>query len=196
MPGSARQQLVFIFSPDQTFFSYGMTAELEGLFLVTGTWSVVDSDLTGSFIQIDPPITNAVFNFTGKVTAERMRMKVSGPGPDFRIKCKPLVGAPSVLGDWSVETRSGTNFASAVSVTVSNGLPHLFRVAETTPTNNVTGVMMVNAKGQALAFVKANAGGFNARLRGKFRRNQTAARFNGTDSRGKNVKQDWELLPP
>lgn len=181
----ARGQLVFVFSTNQTFTTYGVSLNNNGLFMIAGTWSAVGKELSGLFEQIHPPVVG-LFNFTGKFSATRLKFVVSG-NSGIRIKCRPLSPPLVVTGDWNVQTTAGTNLTSSISITESNGFPRVFAISDT----NVTGVMMVDSKGKALAFVES--GDLDIHFRGKFNATTGAARLKGRDQSGHTIK--WKLEP-
>lgn len=171
VPRAAKHQLAFVFSDDSTFISYGMTLDSGGLFLITGTWNVVNGDLSGSFRQIDPPISDS-FTFTGHTSATVLRFKSEG----IRVHCTPLMDPVGVMGQWNVLTPG--MLASPVSITASNGLPDVFMISD--------GVMMVNANGRAVAFVEG------LKLFGKFNTDAGTAVLRGKDQQGRSVKLKLE----
>lgn len=173
VPRAAKRQLAFVFSPDSTFISYGMTLDSGGLFLITGTWNVVNGDLTGAFRQIEPVIPDQ-FNFTGTASATKLRFKSTG----VRVRCATLIEPTGVAGQWNVVTPGALN--SPVSIAESNGFPHVFMIAD--------GVMMVNAKGRAVAFVQG------LKLFGKFNTDAGTAVLQGKDPQGRSVKLKLERM--
>lgn len=183
----ARGQLVFVFSPDQTFISYGVSLNFGGLFLLTGTWTAVGTQLSGHFQQVNPPVAG-YFAFTGNYSDTSLEFVVTG-GSRSRLRCKPLVLPTVVTGDWNVQTTKGTNLTSMVSITESNNLPRVFAIDDT----GLTGVMMVDAKGKALAVV--NSGSLEVRYRGKFKTDEGTASLNGRDQGRHAVKWKLEVAP-
>jgi hypothetical protein len=128
----ADQGIAYVtFEEDQDFTAYGVSRESNGLFTLSGTWSVDEKGvLTGSYTElIDGESVSGSIN--GKVTSKKLSGKIAATNGDFTFKGAPEKVTQDLVGSWTGIAQVGKTRIPEIYQIAATGVPHVFEVSGT-----------------------------------------------------------------
>lgn len=128
----ADQGIAYVtFEDDQDFTAYGVSRESNGLFTLSGTWSVDEKGaLTGSYTELIDG-ENVTGTINGKVGAKKLSGKIAATNGNFTFKGAPEKVTQDLSGSWTGVAVLGKTRISEIYQIAETETPHIFEVSGT-----------------------------------------------------------------
>ena len=128
----ADQGIAYVtFEEDQDFTAYGVSRESNGLFTLSGTWSVNEKGLlTGTYTELIDG-ENVTGSISGKVTAKKLSGKIAATNGNFSFKGAPEKVTQDLGGSWTGVAVLGKTRIPEIYQIIATEIPHVFQVSGT-----------------------------------------------------------------
>jgi len=154
----ADQGIAYVtFEEDQDFTAYGLSRDSNGLFTLSGTWSMDEMGvLTGSYTELIDG-ENVTGSITGKVASKKLSGRITATNGDFTIKGTPEKVTQDLAGSWTGIGLLGKTRIPELYQIAATEIPHVFTVSGSGihPTGGefaITGTAIAGSSGKIRIF--------------------------------------------
>lgn len=128
----ADQGIAYVtFEDDQDFTAYGLSRDSNGLFTLSGTWSVDEKGtLTGSYTELIDG-ENVTGSITGKVATKKLSGRIAASNGNFNFKGTPEKVTQDLNGSWTGVALLGKTRIPELYQISGTEIPHVFQVSGT-----------------------------------------------------------------
>jgi hypothetical protein len=154
----ADQGIAYVtFEDDHDFTAYGMSSRSDGIFTLSGTWSVDEKGrLSGSYTETIGG-ENVTGTINGKVTARKLSGRITATNGDFKFSGTPEKATQDLSGSWTGTAALGKLRIPELYQISATGTPHLYQIGGfgASPTGGefeISGLALAGSKGRVRIF--------------------------------------------
>lgn len=194
----ADQGIAYVtFEEDQDFTAYGVSRESNGLFTLSGTWSVDGKGvLTGTYTELidGGNVTGAI---SGKVTTKKLSGRIAATNGDFTFKGAKEKATQDLSGSWTGIALLGKTRIPEIYQIAATEVPHVFSVSGTGihPQGgefSITGTAIAGSAGKVRIFAWSEYPGAEVQglshVAGRVNASRTKGTLKGIESTGQAIK--------
>lgn len=194
----ADQGIAYVtFEEDQDFTAYGVSRESNGIFTLSGTWSVNEKGLlTGSYTELIDG-ENVTGSISGKVTKKKLSGKIAATNGNFSFKGAPEKVTQDLGGSWTGIAQLGKTRIPQIYQIAGTEIPHVFAVTGTGihPTGGefaISGTAIAGSAGKIRIFALSEYPGAEVpgitNVAGTINVSRTKGSLKGFESTGQAIK--------